>query len=152
MQTLLIIVFSLSFQIKQACEVSGVSEIATWDSRASSIVQRLISSESRECHEQLVGLASHRDQSVRSIVSEKIGELKILPSLSIPVLVANFSQPNGEEGVVYYQAVAKYGKQVEKYVIDALSSESWLVRERACDALMLIRGAKNMNQKQLCDL
>ena len=152
MRILTILLLNLFTHLTLACDVDGIDGIQQWDRNSSMIIQKLISSNSRDCHEKLVRLIHHKDQNVRIMVASTVGEQKILPELSIPALVANFSQPNGEEGAIYYEAVAKFGKQAEKDVMHALESESWLVRTRACDALMIIRKAKDMNQRHLCKI
>lgn len=148
MRILTILLLNLFTHLTHACDVDGIDGKQQWDRNSSMIIQKLISSNSRDCHEQWVGLIHHKDQNVRTMVASTVGEQKILPELSIPALVANFFQANGEEGAIYYEAVAKFGKQAENDVMHALKSESWLVRTRACDALMIIRKAKDRNQRQ----
>jgi len=40
------------------------------------------------------------------MVASTDGEQKILPELSIPALAADYFQPNGEEGVNYYESTS----------------------------------------------
>ena len=149
MKTYTILLLSLIFQNAYACDIAIPEQ---WGKGSSKNIQGLATSKDKKCNELLVKLLNHKDISTRMWAAENIGKYKTLPKLSIPALINNFSAPHGEEGAAYYIAASKFGKAAESQVIKALKSENPLTRVRACDALMLIKKAKNMSQTHLCKI
>ncbi len=86
----------------------------------------------------LLEFLNDKDQTIRTVAATTIAKIAIEPEKAIPALLENFKYPHGEEGYVYVDAVATYGKTAIPYLSEALDSPEWLIRTRACDTLIQI--------------
>ncbi len=87
----------------------------------------------------LIHLLKDEDQSVRLAAAAEIAEIADVSESALPRLIENFQQPNGEEGAEYVEAVAAFGERALSNLQQAMSSDNWLVRARACDAIRKIK-------------
>lgn len=101
-------------------------------------VSDLPKSDQRDRVPVLIRLLDDKDQSVRLTAAQEIAEIHDVSEQAIPSLINNFKYENGEEGMGYVKAVAAFGNQVLPSLRNALESENWLVRVRACDAIRLV--------------
>lgn len=87
----------------------------------------------------LIHLLEDEDQSVRLAAAAEIAEISDVSEAALPRLIENFQQPNGEEGAEYVEAVAAFGERALTHLQQAMASDNWLVRARACDAIRKIK-------------
>jgi HEAT repeat protein len=87
----------------------------------------------------LIHLLEDEDQSVRLAAAAEIAEIRDVSAVALPRLIRAFQQPHGEEGMGYVEAVAAFGEQALPLLQQALGSNNWLVRARACDAVRKIK-------------
>ncbi|MDF1636318.1 MULTISPECIES: HEAT repeat domain-containing protein [Alcanivorax] len=140
--SIFLIVLTLS-SFASACDAQKIDEIQGLSHVAVGLIDDLAKSDDPECYGLLIELVLHTDQSVRLHASYLLARNQRFPAQEIPVLIQNFDEPHGEEGLEYVSAVASYGATAEPYVTKKLANDNWLIRDRACRTLKQIKDTKN---------
>ncbi len=116
-----------------------LNRLGFWDRLAEiKAVSERPESVQRERVPALTRLLHDTDPSVRLTAAKEIAEIRDLARNAIPDLIDSFKYENGEEGMVYVEAVAAFGDQALPSLQAALESKSGLVRVRACDAIRIL--------------
>ena len=117
-----------------------LQKLGFWDRLAEiKAVSELSEAEQRQRLPALIRLLKEPDQSVRITAATEIAEIKDVSEEAVASLIENFKYENGEEGMVYVDAVATFGEQTLPALQIALQNNAWLVRTRACDAIRKIK-------------
>lgn len=117
-----------------------LQNIGFWDRLAEiKSVSELGEAEQRQRVPVLIRLLKDPDQSVRITSAMEIAEIKNVSQKAVPSLIENFKYENGEEGMVYVEALAAFGDPVLPALQSELNHNNWLFRTRACDAIRKIK-------------
>lgn len=100
----------------------------------------MIQSTDPTCEDYLVRLLKHKNSDRRLEAARELSNAQWDIEKAVPVIVSNFDQKYGEEGISYALYVAAYGEAAVDYLQEPLASKNWLVRKRACIALRNIYG------------